>query len=117
MEGLQRLKNNNYVLTKSKVCDEALKNYKIVHNPMPVFLETFVEPTKDMRTLRSDFRPIFEKWLAGNDRENRISKREFWNVFNAELKRQGKPVVDSREINGKEYIVNYKLKNVNKGLN
>lgn len=112
MEGLKRLKEQGYVLSRSLICEEALANYKLDHNPMPQFIENFVldaDIKNDAKTLRSSFRPIFEKWLAVNDRENRITGKAFWNTFNAELTRQGRPRTDVREVNGKEYIYNYKL--------
>lgn len=112
MEGLKRLREQGYVLSRSQVCEKALEDYKLDHNPMPQFIEKFVanaNPDIDNNTLRSDFRPVFEKWLSANDRENRITKKSFWNTFNAELTRQGRPKTDVREVNGKEYVRNYKL--------
>lgn len=112
MEGLKRLKAQGYVLSRSSICEEALDNYKLDHNPMPQFIEKFIldaDTTTDVKTLRSTFRPVFEKWLSINDRENRITGKAFWNTFNSELTRQGRPKTDVREVNGKEYVCNYKL--------
>lgn len=112
MEGLKRLKKQGYVLSRSPICEEALENYKLDHNPMPQFIEKFIldtDTTTNVKTLRSTFRPIFEKWLSVNDRENRITGKAFWNTFNSELTRQGRTKTNVREVNGKEYICNYKL--------
>lgn len=88
MNGLKRLKENNFQFTKCKVSEELLKEYEKDLNPMISFFEECIEQADD--TYREDRKVIyntFKVWADANGMKGYadISTRKFWAKFNEQM--------------------------------
>ena len=119
MQGLSRLRDNDFVLTESKICSEALEKYKITHNPVPNFIKHCVESVdydienkkyESAPTQKSLFKQTFDRWARDNGIETSIGAQKFWELFEADLKKRNRAEIDVSERRGITHIRNYKLK-------
>jgi len=88
MDGLKRLKDNNFQFTKSNISNELLKEYEKDLNPMISFFEECIEKVDD--TYREDRKIIyntFKVWADVNGMKGYadISARKFWTKFNEQM--------------------------------
>ncbi|MFC0212443.1 phage/plasmid primase, P4 family [Paenibacillus chartarius] len=72
MEGLTRLINNQFNLTESKVCEQALQDYKAKQNPVVEYFNSRIEEKvilidPSATTRRSNFKKDFDEWARDND--------------------------------------------------
>lgn len=88
MNGLKRLKANNFQFTKCKASEELLKEYEKDLNPMISFFDECIEQADE--TYREDRKVIyntFRVWADANGYKGfaDISTRKFWAKFNEQM--------------------------------
>lgn len=93
IEGLKRLRENDYKFSKCKNMEEILDEYKIEQNPMIAFFDECVEKEDDTAHRESN-RTIYEafkKWAEANGHKGyaSISSQRFWKQFEALAKEKG----------------------------
>ncbi|MFC5528402.1 DNA primase family protein [Cohnella yongneupensis] len=91
LEGLARLVQNDFNLTRSKVCDQALARYKNELNPVAEYIEDQVYQSDGEVTLRSRFKEDFDKWANENGYAHvkSINATKFMELFRRTLKENG----------------------------
>lgn len=111
LEGLKRLKENNYELTSSKACDALLDRYIKVINPTVEFYEDCVRVNSNVSTKQPDFHKAFVKWAyeKGNSDWSRISSQKFWIQFRPVLANNGVEW-NTKKIQGNEYLNGIELR-------
>lgn len=92
IDGLKRLKENNYKFTESKNSEQVLSQYQREINPFILFFEECIQ--KVDKSYREDNRVIyksFKMWAKANGMEGlaQISVQKFWRKFEEEAKRLG----------------------------
>lgn len=102
LEGYQRLLRQDFLLTKSKAIDDALKSYKDEQNPVLIFLRENLTSNPDSRVKRSLLFPAFERWCRRHGFEV-VSRARFWDLFRASEVEFGKEFVQ-KKIQGDFYI-------------
>lgn len=83
-EGLLRYVNNDYNLTNSSVCNEALEHYKNEHNVVKAFINeclTIHEPEEKVKTKRSELFPAFKNFCYKNQFSHNMSSIQFLRLF------------------------------------
>ena len=102
LEGYQRLLRQDFLLTKSKAIDDALKSYKDEQNPVLIFLRENLTSNPNSRVKRSLLFPAFERWCSRHGFEV-VSRARFWDLFRASEVEFGKEFVQ-KKIQGDFYI-------------
>lgn len=92
IEGLQRLRKNNYNFSKSSNMEELLSQYKKELNPIIQFFEECIEITND--TVREDTKVVyntFKNWAYHNGLRGytNISNQKFWREFDRYIESSG----------------------------
>ncbi len=92
MNGVKRLKDNNFQFTKCKVSEELLSEYEKDLNPMISFFDECIEKADE--TYREDRKVIyntFRVWADANGMKGYadISTRKFWAKFNEQMESLG----------------------------
>lgn len=94
MEGLKRLKENDYKFSPCKSMDETLKRYKTEQSPMYEFFEDCIDQVED-ECYREDNKIVynaFKSWAAANGigyHYAQMSSQKFWREFEAVAKKKG----------------------------
>ena len=94
MEGLKRLKANDFKFSPCKSMDDMLKTYQTEQKPMYEFFEDCIAPTEDAR-YREDNKLVyntFKNWVADNGigyPYSKLSNPKFWREFEAVAKKKG----------------------------
>ncbi len=94
MEGLKRLRENDYKFSPCKSMDEILKSYKAEQKPIYEFFEDCIMPVEDT-SHREDNKLVyntFKNWADENDIDNHYSKmssQKFWKEFESVAKKKG----------------------------
>ncbi|WP_242396683.1 DNA primase family protein [Clostridium butyricum] len=94
MDGLKRLKSNEYKFSKCKSMDEMLNRYKAEIKPMEEFFEDCIVPVEDT-SYREDNKLVyntFRNWANQNGIDSynsKISSQKFWNDFEGMAKNKG----------------------------
>lgn len=104
VEGLTRLRNNNYMFSKCTACDYALEKYKRTLNPVAEFFEENLEVHYGDKIKRSEIYKAYSKYCSDNALEL-MHCQKFWRALKAHFA--------DREINfeiskikGYEYVRN-----------
>lgn len=93
MEGLKRLRQNDYKFSPCKSMDEMLKGYQIEQKPMFQFFEDCIVPIEDT-SYREDNKIVystFKNWATANGIEHhyaQMSLQKFWREFEAVAKKK-----------------------------
>ncbi|WP_165971951.1 DNA primase family protein [Paenibacillus piri] len=103
LEGLARLIENDFNLTRSKACDHALDKYKNELNPVAEFVIEQVYEDDAAVTLRSSFKDDFNRWAKENGFEKVSNSRKFMDLFKRVLEEYKMPYQEGK-INGYWYI-------------
>lgn len=94
MEGLKRLRENDYKFSPCKSMDEMLKRYQAEQKPMYEFFEDCIIPVEDA-SHREDNKLVyntFRNWAAENGIDyyyTKMSSQKFWKEFEAVAKKKG----------------------------
>lgn len=94
MEGLKRLRENNYQFSKCNVIEECHQMYNEEQNPVIDFFHEHVALNASVQTKQSDFHEKYLRWLAiqGIDDKGTKSKQKFWRYFKIVLGNEGIPI-------------------------
>ncbi|MGG2197549.1 phage/plasmid primase, P4 family [Paenibacillus validus] len=88
LEGLKRLREQNYVFSRSRVAEQALAEYRANINPMLSFISDCVEPTPGTGGLtRKRLREEFIRWCRENGHSGlaEMTFKNFWEAFRKAL--------------------------------
>ncbi len=112
LNGLKRLKDNNYRFTKSEACEDILGSYEKENNPMIEFIDDCLHVVNGARTSNKDMLNEFRRWADGNGRDDiaKMSAQAFWKLFKLVLAKRGITYKTGKN-NGDRYIEDFKLVN------
>ncbi|SFM20492.1 DNA primase family protein [Salibacterium qingdaonense] len=87
LQGLSRLRANDFNLTQSQVSDEALRDYKASQNPLVEYFNERVYSKPEASVLRSEFKKDFAQWARENGRiaDGKMGTTKFWSLFDKVL--------------------------------
>ncbi|MCB2354721.1 phage/plasmid primase, P4 family [Clostridium estertheticum] len=94
MEGLKRLRDNDYKFSQCKSIDEMLKTYQAEQKPMYEFFEDCIAPVEDTNH-REDNKLVyntFKNWAIENGIDSyysKLSSQKFWKEFEVVAKKNG----------------------------
>ncbi len=93
IEGLKRLRDNDFKFSSCKNMDTTIKEYEVEQNPMISFFDDCIEKEEDSEH-REDNKTIyntFKKWAEKNGHSGYagISNQRFWRKFKAIAKSKG----------------------------
>lgn len=110
LEGLNRLKNNNYQFSYSKAIDGCLKTYLTEQNPVKEFFEEHIVFEEGVRTKQSEFHKKYLQWLnmQGIDDKGTKSKQIFWRNFKILLDNASEPII-RKKIKGYTFLEGIKI--------
>lgn len=105
LEGLQRLIKNDFNLTYSQLCEDALNDYKSRQNLVIRFFKDRINVNPDATTKRPDFKKAFTKWAVDNgfEEEANMGATKFWDLMNKILSDQ-QVTLREKKINGDIFI-------------
>jgi P4 family phage/plasmid primase-like protien len=112
LEGMQRLRQQNYVFSESVAAKAALEDYRQDVNPLYAFFEDRIQVTPEMgRVGKVELREEFNAWCYrnGHKRMAEMSARAFWKDFKRLLTEEGVQFDDRVKSNGVDYIVGITL--------
>lgn len=93
IEGLKRLKENDYKFSKCRNMEEMLDEYKVEQNPLIGFFDECVakEDDTEHRESNKEIYEAFKKWAEDNGHKvyASISSQKFWKQFEALAKERG----------------------------
>ena len=107
LEGLKRLRSNNFEFTKSVEVENSLEQFKDSQTPVREFVkEKIVVSEEGRRVLRNDIISSYKEWCVANGLPKcaEINSIKFWNVFRSMCKDLKIPVKEQQS-NGKRYFV------------
>lgn len=90
LDGLRRLISNDFKLTESKKCKEAIKEFLENHNPMVDFINDKIVVSFEDFTSRKEIKMKFSEWAVANGATDYtlISDKRLWELFKNELDRR-----------------------------
>ena len=109
LQGYQRLKKNNYVLTQCKASDQVLKDFMIYNNPVKEFILEQLAVCPGNRVLKRDLYDTYKEWAERNN-VRKIPSKEFWKNFANNSKVFKNYHYEEKKSNGNRYICNLKIK-------
>lgn len=91
LEGLKRLKENEFRFTECDAINEALSSYEKEINPTIEFFEDNLEISQDDYTHRPDILNRFKEWTheTGKLEWTNISPQKFWTMFEQTMAKNG----------------------------
>lgn len=112
IEGLNRLKKQEYIFSHSKVIEDEMTKYRLAQNPVLHFFESSVEIETGSKIRRPSLYEAFQKWSQeqGMDSSALRSRQRFFKDFENVLDSKG-IALNQKRINGYEYVVNISIKN------
>lgn len=83
LEGVQRLRQQQYQLSPAKRIDGALEKYRQAQHPVLQFVEELVRVEENAKVKRSLFYDVYKIWTRQNERDdcNRVGRQEFWGMM------------------------------------
>lgn len=111
LEGLKRLRRNNYRFTQSKVSNMVLESYKEEINVVLEFIrENIVVDKKSDRVVRGEIRNRFDDWCEANRHKGskEMNSRKFWSEFRKALDNEGIGYKEGKS-SGRDYFYQIKL--------
>ncbi len=111
LEGLKRLRDNNYKFTESREIDTTLRDYRKDMDILSQFIEDEVQEETHFTVQRYEIRNRFESWCIRtyNTKHNRIPSREFWKRFRNSLNSLDMKYNEGKS-NGKDLFIGIRLK-------
>ncbi|MBN8433473.1 DNA primase [Priestia flexa] len=110
IQGLKRLRSNNYQFSECKAIKETESAYHDEQNPVREFFHSHVVQVDGSRTKQSDFYNMYSQWLTvqGIDDKGTKSRQVFWRYFKVILDSENIPIV-KKKIKGTVYYDGIKL--------
>ncbi|MED3602908.1 phage/plasmid primase, P4 family [Bacillus subtilis] len=98
IEGLRRLRKNNYVFSRCTAIEECHQSYHAEQNPVKEFFLEHIVLKEGVRTRQSEFHEKYLQWLnlQGIDDKGTKSKQTFWRYFKIILENEGIPIVKKK---------------------
>ena len=105
MEGLQRLRQQQYQLSSAKRIDDALEKYKQNHHPVLQFFTEVLSVDKSAKERRPLFYEVYNTWAFMNERDDcaRVGRQEFWAMLRTIMGMNGIDYVEVKE-DGTMYV-------------
>lgn len=82
LDGLKRLKENDYVFSKCELCERALNNYQESINPVASFFIHNYKPDEGQTIRKSEIYDLYEKFCIGNS-YSPVDRQKFWRGWRA----------------------------------
>lgn len=110
LDGLKRLRANNYRFTESSAINELLNKYQEEQNPVIRFVKDMFVVDEGNKISRKDIFSKYYTWInqQGIDDKNSKSNQRFWKMFQAAIDKLNIQVED-KKINGIRHIKGLKL--------
>lgn len=110
IQGLKRLRSNNYQFSECKAIKETESAYHDEQNPVREFFHSHVVQVDGSRTKQSDFYSMYSHWLTiqGIDDKGTKSRQVFWRYFKVILDSENIPIV-KKKVKGTVYYDGIKL--------
>ncbi|MBG9587991.1 DNA primase family protein [Cytobacillus firmus] len=110
IQGLKRLRSNNYQFSECKAIKETESAYHDEQNPVREFFNSHVVKVDGSRTKQSDFYNMYSQWLTvqGIDDKGTKSRQVFWRYFKVILDSENIPIV-KKKVKGTVYYDGIKL--------
>ncbi len=110
IQGLKRLRSNNYQFSECKAIKETESAYHDEQNPVREFFHSHVVQEDGSRTKQSDFYNMYSQWLTvqGIDDKGTKSRQVFWRYFKVILDSENIPIV-KKKVKGTVYYDGIKL--------
>lgn len=98
IQGLKRLRSNNYQFSECKAIKETESAYHDEQNPVREFFHSHVVQVDGSRTKQSDFYNMYSQWLTvqGIDDKGTKSRQVFWRYFKVILDSENIPIVKKK---------------------
>jgi len=112
LQGLRRLKANNYIFSRCLASERMMQEYRREIEPVFDFIEDNIESTSEEQKIsRSRIFLAFRSWCRNNNhvKAKDISNRRFWKKFRETLKSMKIVAVEGKS-NGQEYFAGITLK-------
>jgi putative DNA primase/helicase len=110
IQGLKRLRSNNYQFSECKAIKETESAYHDEQNPVREFFHSHVVQVDGSRTKQSDFYNMYSQWLTvqGIDDKGTKSRQVFWRYFKVILDSENITIV-KKKVKGTVYYDGIKL--------
>lgn len=111
LEGLHRLKSNNFQFTKSNAIEDAKKEYEEEQNPVLKFCKDCLVFKKGESIKKNEILVAYDRYLRMNSIDDKGSKscQKFWKLFKAALDKVGQAYSD-KKINGYMHVKDVSLR-------
>lgn len=111
LEGLKRLRENNYKFSECDLIRNAMKEYEEEQNPVLKFIENAIEYDESEKLSRKEIFGAYSKWLVQQSIDDKSSKSNqiFWKLFNIAISNKGIQIIQ-KKIKGYPYFGNIKFK-------
>lgn len=110
LEGLKRLRANDYRFTESSEINELVDKYQEEQNPVIRFVQDMFVVDEENKIPRKDIFNKYLKWISqqGIDDKNSKSNQKFWKMFQAALDKVNIKV-DDKKVKGIRHIKGLRL--------
>ena len=110
LEGLKRLRANDYKFTESRAINEVLDKYQEEQNPVIRFVQDMFIVDEEKKIPRKDIFSRYCKWInkQGIDDKNSKSNQKFWKMFQAALDKLNIKV-EEKKVKGLRHIKGIRL--------
>ncbi|RQN09155.1 hypothetical protein EHW71_12940 [Clostridium butyricum] len=110
LDGLKRLRANDYRFTESAAINELLDKYQEEQNPVIRFVKEMFIVDEGNKISRKDIFSRYYKWInqQGIDDKNSKSNQKFWKMFQAALDKLNIKV-EEKKVKGLRYIKGLRL--------
>lgn len=108
IEGLKRLRENNYVFSRSSLIKEELRKYRLSQNPVLNFFESIVVYDASSKLKRSELYNHFKLWCEQNGIDRIRTRQRFYKDLMNVIDSKELSIVEKR-IQGHEYFEGIKL--------
>ena len=115
LQGLERLRKNNWNFTASKKCEAAKKQYKADTSPEEVFFDSNLEYQLGHSIAKSEVTNRYRNWITANDIDNGVTPRNINKKLDAYAVNKKWSI--ERYKNNTDRIRNLKWKDDNNGYN
>jgi putative DNA primase/helicase len=98
IEGLRRLRKNNYEFCRCTAIEECHQSYHAEQNPVKEFFLEHIVLKEGVRTRQSEFHEKYLQWLSlqGIDDKGTKFKQTFWRYFKIILENERIPIVKKK---------------------
>lgn len=105
LEGLKRLRENQYQFSKSDAIEKCMEAYFAEQNPVREFFKEHIIKQEETRTRQSEFYEMYSRWLSvqGIDDKGTKSRQVFWKQFKIILESEQIPIT-KKKIKGIVYF-------------